>query len=164
MASEATEIKTEQNPPAPFSAGPAPAAPPTKQSQPSQNAPLEARSEAPFPAHAQLEEGPKPADVHEKAKSRWTQEGLPKDFAGWVARAREVAETLAVDAVEREKANKTPYTEVGLMKAASLLKVLGPRKYGGGDQPWSTGYVQSCSRGGERRWVSRTVLRIKHIQ
>ncbi|TQS31683.1 hypothetical protein Golomagni_08026, partial [Golovinomyces magnicellulatus] len=52
----------------------------------------------------------------------------------------DVATVLASDAGLRERENKSPRAEVALLKHAGLLKVLGPKKYGGGDQPWSVGY------------------------
>lgn len=58
----------------------------------------------------------------------------------WLARAREVGEVLAKDAVQRDQENKSPLAEVTLLKHSGLLKLLGPKKYGGGEQPWTVGY------------------------
>lgn len=76
-------------------------------------------------------------DVHHH---RFRREGLPRDQAAWVERARQVAEILAQDAAARDIANKAPKAEIALLKSAGLLIVLGPRKYGGGGEPWDTGY------------------------
>lgn len=76
--------------------------------------------------------------VYDEFKSEWST--LPADEEGWVARARAVAVVLAKDASVREKANKAPRAEIQLLKHAGLLKVLGLKKYGGGEQPWSVGY------------------------
>ncbi|MGI6874139.1 acyl-CoA dehydrogenase family protein [Amycolatopsis sp. 3B14] len=58
----------------------------------------------------------------------------------WIARAREVAAQLAVDAVERDRANNTPYAEVQLLKDHGLVTLLGPAEHGGGGQTWETAY------------------------
>ena len=76
--------------------------------------------------------------VYDEYKAKWAT--LPTDGAGWVQRAQEVAQVLTQDASVREKENKAPRAEVTLLKHAGLLKVLGPKKYGGGEQPWSIGY------------------------
>jgi alkylation response protein AidB-like acyl-CoA dehydrogenase len=65
---------------------------------------------------------------------------LPQDEAGWLQRAQDVADVLVVDAGVRERENKSPRAEIALLKHAGLLKLLGPKKYGGGEQPWSVGY------------------------
>lgn len=76
--------------------------------------------------------------VYEEFASKWVT--LPVDEQGWIQRARDVAAVLLVDAPAREKANKAPHAEVTLLKHAGLTKILGPKKYGGGEQPWSVGY------------------------
>ncbi|KAF1848912.1 acyl-CoA dehydrogenase NM domain-like protein [Cucurbitaria berberidis CBS 394.84] len=76
--------------------------------------------------------------VYAEYEKKWT--ALPQDEAGWLRRAQEVADVLAVDAVVRDAENKSPRAEVALLKYAGLLKVLGPKKYGGGGEPWSVGY------------------------
>ncbi|PVI01807.1 acyl-CoA dehydrogenase NM domain-like protein [Periconia macrospinosa] len=76
--------------------------------------------------------------VYQGYASKWSS--LPQDEAGWLKRAQEVADVLAVDAVQRDQENKSPLAEVALLKHSGLLKVLGPKKYGGGEQPWSVGY------------------------
>jgi hypothetical protein len=75
--------------------------------------------------------------VYTKYGEKWSS--IPEDEAGWLQRAQEVADVLAVDAVLRDQENKSPRGEVALLKHSGLLKVLGPRKYGGGGQPWSVG-------------------------
>ncbi len=76
--------------------------------------------------------------IYKEYESKWTD--LPTDEEGWVKRAQEVAAILAQDAGPRERSNASPRAEVALLKHAGLLKVLGPKKYGGGEQPWSVGY------------------------
>ncbi|GAA4119358.1 monooxygenase [Nocardioides fonticola] len=57
---------------------------------------------------------------------------------GWVERARVVANHLAVDAVERDRANQTPFAEVQLLKDAGLVTLLAPLEHGGAGQDWTT--------------------------
>lgn len=76
--------------------------------------------------------------VYDRYKSKWTEQ--PTDEAGWIQRAKDVSSVLASDAVIRDKENKSPVAEVALLKHSGLLKILGPKKYGGGEQPWSVGY------------------------
>ncbi|KAH6637084.1 acyl-CoA dehydrogenase/oxidase [Chaetomium tenue] len=76
--------------------------------------------------------------VYQDYESKWST--YPTDTEGWLQRARDVAAVLVVDAAAREKANKSPRAEVALLKHSGLLKLLGPKKYGGGEQPWSVGY------------------------
>ncbi|KAK8182053.1 thermophilic desulfurizing enzyme family protein [Phyllosticta capitalensis] len=76
--------------------------------------------------------------VYDKYRPRW--EILPQTADEWLARASEVKEVLRQDAVQRDLENKTPRAEVALLKHSGLLKVLGPKRYGGGEQPWHVGY------------------------
>lgn len=76
--------------------------------------------------------------VYAEYEQKWSE--LPKDEAAWLKRAQDVADVLAVDAAVRDQENKSPRAEITLLKHAGLLKILGPKKYGGGEQPWSIGY------------------------
>lgn len=76
--------------------------------------------------------------VYAEYETKW--DTLPGDEIAWLNRAQEVADVLALDAGTRDKENKSPRAEVALLKHSGLLKVLGPKKYGGGEQPWSVGY------------------------
>jgi alkylation response protein AidB-like acyl-CoA dehydrogenase len=76
--------------------------------------------------------------VYAEYQAKWS--ALPDTTDTWLARAREVAEVLAQDAAQRDQENKSPRAEVALLKHSGLLKLLGPKKYGGGEQPWSVGY------------------------
>ncbi|KAK7423022.1 hypothetical protein QQX98_001312 [Neonectria punicea] len=76
--------------------------------------------------------------VYDEYKTKWSEQ--PADEAAWVQRAKDVASVLAKDASIRDKENKSPRAEVALLKHSGLLKVLGLKKYGGGEQPWSVGY------------------------
>jgi alkylation response protein AidB-like acyl-CoA dehydrogenase len=76
-------------------------------------------------------------DVHHQ---EFTSDGLPTSTEGWLERARRVSEILAEDAPARDIENKSPLAEVALLKSSGLLKVLGPKAYGGGGQGWDVGY------------------------
>ncbi|BCS23091.1 thermophilic desulfurizing enzyme family protein [Aspergillus puulaauensis] len=76
--------------------------------------------------------------VYDSYQAKWSS--LPDTAEAWLARAREVADVLAQDAAQRDQENKSPRAEVALLKHSGLLKLLGPKKYGGGEQPWSVGY------------------------
>ncbi|KAL4930305.1 thermophilic desulfurizing enzyme family protein [Aspergillus undulatus] len=76
--------------------------------------------------------------VYASYEAKWS--ALPDNAEAWLARAREVAEVLAQDATQRDQENKSPRAEVALLKHSGLLKLLGPKRYGGGEQPWSVGY------------------------
>lgn len=76
--------------------------------------------------------------VYQEYEKKWSD--LPQDEQSWVQRAKDVASVLEQDASTRERENKSPRAEVQLLKHAGLLKVLGPKKYGGGEQPWSVAY------------------------
>ena len=65
---------------------------------------------------------------------------LPSNPDEWIQRAEDVSAILADDAALREKEKKSPIAEVSLLKSSSLTKVLGPRRFGGGDQGWSVAY------------------------
>lgn len=76
--------------------------------------------------------------VYSEYEGKWSE--LPKNETAWLQRAQDVADVLAVDAAIRDQENKSPRAEITLLKHAGLLKILGPKKYGGGEQPWSVGY------------------------
>lgn len=75
--------------------------------------------------------------------------GQPTTQQGWIQRAKEVSDILAQDAASRDIENKSPRAEVALLKSAGLLRLLGPAKYGGGEQSWETGYkvIREVARG-----------------
>jgi alkylation response protein AidB-like acyl-CoA dehydrogenase len=65
---------------------------------------------------------------------------MTKSADQWLADAKDVAAKLAVDAIQRDHENKTPYDEVQLLKDAGLVTLLGPVEHGGGGQTWDTAY------------------------
>ena len=76
--------------------------------------------------------------VYSEYAQRWRE--TPQDEAAWIQRAQDVADVLAVDAAVRDQENRSPRAEIALLKHAGLLKILGSKRYGGGEQPWSVGY------------------------
>ena len=76
-------------------------------------------------------------DAHHKD---FQSKGVPFGQAEWVERARAVAVILSQDAAQRDIENKAPVAEISLLKSSGLLKVLGPKAYGGGGEAWDTGY------------------------
>lgn len=67
---------------------------------------------------------------------RWHDAPRPDTAQQWLERAQEVADVLAADAVERDRANAVPRDEVQLLKNAGLVTVLGPKAHGGAELPW----------------------------
>jgi alkylation response protein AidB-like acyl-CoA dehydrogenase len=69
-------------------------------------------------------------------------EGAPESgHEHWLHIAREVADDLATDAVDREQAGKAPFDEVSRLREAGLLTLLVPARQGGGDADWRTAYA-----------------------
>lgn len=79
-------------------------------------------------------------DIYAAHHKTFTSQPLPSSPSEWVTRAREVASILAQDAPQRDRENKSPAAEVSLLKSSGLLKVLGPKEFGGGGESWETGY------------------------
>ena len=59
----------------------------------------------------------------------------------WLRTARELADDLATDAVEREQAGKPPLDEVARLRESGLLTLLVPAERGGGGADWPTAYT-----------------------
>ena len=78
--------------------------------------------------------------VYDTYHKDFESKGVPSGQAAWVERARAVAAILAQDAPQRDIDNKSPAAEISLLKSSGLLKVLGPKEYGGGGEAWDTGY------------------------
>lgn len=78
--------------------------------------------------------------VYDAYHKDFEAKGVPSGQAEWVERARAVAVILAQDAPQRDIENKAPAAEISLLKSSGLLKVLGPKEYGGGGEAWDTGY------------------------
>lgn len=87
--------------------------------------------------------------IKAREKSAWADRRPPQNAEEWLERAGEVADVLALNAVERDRAQKTPHAEVQLLKDAGLVTLLGSKKYGGGGQSWDTAYrvIRRVSQG-----------------
>lgn len=85
----------------------------------------------------------------ETVTDRWRDATRPQDSAGWLARAEEVSDILAADAIERDRAGAPPRAEVDLLKRSGLVTLLGPAEHGGGGQDWATAYrvIRIIARG-----------------
>ncbi|UQN15493.1 acyl-CoA dehydrogenase family protein [Gulosibacter sp. ACHW.36C] len=70
--------------------------------------------------------------------NRWQDAPRPATDADWLARAQEVADILAADALERDRIGAAPHAEVELLKGAGLVTVLGPQEHGGAGLQWET--------------------------
>lgn len=58
----------------------------------------------------------------------------------WRAVARSVAQTLAADALARDRANAQPFAEVRLLREAGLLDLLAPAEFGGAGGHFETAF------------------------
>ncbi|MGP3978833.1 acyl-CoA dehydrogenase family protein [Streptomyces sp. 8N114] len=67
--------------------------------------------------------------------------GVGAGPADWLHIARELADDLATDAVQREQAGKPPLDEVTRLRESGLLTLLIPAEHGGGGADWRTGYA-----------------------
>ena len=79
-------------------------------------------------------------DVYNLHHQTFNSKPLPSKPAEWIKRAADVAEILAQDATARDQANASPVAEISLLKSSGLTRVLGPAKYGGGEQGWDVAY------------------------
>ena len=88
------------------------------------------------------------AVVENAVDSLWASLPVPGTAGEWIARAEQVSEILAEDALARDRANQTPYAEVQLLKDSGLVTLLGPAAFGGGGQEWVTALavVRTVSR------------------
>jgi alkylation response protein AidB-like acyl-CoA dehydrogenase len=53
------------------------------------------------------------------------------EFETWRSRAAAVADELAATALERDRANKNPHNEIGLLRSSGLLGFASPTEFGG---------------------------------
>ncbi|MFL1378224.1 acyl-CoA dehydrogenase family protein [Nocardiopsis protaetiae] len=81
-------------------------------------------------------------DIEDTATGARTHDWGPEPASAeeWIARAARVGGILAADAVERDRAGRTPYAEVALLKDSGLVTLLGPVEHGGAGQAWETAY------------------------
>ncbi len=74
---------------------------------------------------------------------------LTTDREHWAAVADELGERLAVDALERDRANREPLAEAALLREARLPGLTVPRELGGAGEGWRTALeaVRRVARG-----------------
>lgn len=90
--------------------------------------------------------GARPADSSAEtytasARAHWRSGASAEEIAHWSVVAQEVADTLAQDAIERDRANQTPHSEAQLLKDSGLVTLLVPEEYGGAGGHWATALV-----------------------
>ncbi|KAH6671937.1 thermophilic desulfurizing enzyme family protein [Halenospora varia] len=87
--------------------------------------------------------------IYEAHHQQFLADGQPTSTSAWIERARHVAGIFAQDAAARDIENLSPRAEIALLKSSGLLKVLGPKAYGGGGESWETGYraIREVARG-----------------
>ncbi|MGN6427548.1 MAG: acyl-CoA dehydrogenase family protein [Leifsonia sp.] len=73
-------------------------------------------------------------------RSYWTGHADAAELERWEAVAAQVAETLAEDALERDRANQDPHAELQLLRDAGLVNLLDPAAFGGGGAHWETAF------------------------
>jgi alkylation response protein AidB-like acyl-CoA dehydrogenase len=62
--------------------------------------------------------------------------GVHDRYAAWIDVAREVADLLAADVLDRDRANALPTDEVALLRERGLLTITVPAEFGGAGVPW----------------------------
>jgi len=73
-------------------------------------------------------------------RSPWSGNADEAELARWTAVAEEAAAALAVDALERDRANLDPHRELQLLRDAGLVTLLDPAEHGGGGAHWETAF------------------------
>ncbi|SEA81854.1 acyl-CoA dehydrogenase family protein [Leifsonia sp. 21MFCrub1.1] len=73
-------------------------------------------------------------------RSYWTGQADAAELAHWEAVATEAAARLAVDALDRDRANLDPTAELELLRDAGLVNLLDPAEFGGGGAHWETAF------------------------
>lgn len=71
-------------------------------------------------------------------RSPWSGTADEAELTRWRAVATEAADRLAVDALERDRANLDPFAELDALRAAGLVNLLVPAEQGGGGAHWET--------------------------
>lgn len=63
------------------------------------------------------------------------------ELSHWKAVARQVADTLAIDALQRDRANAQPHREADLLRSSGLLELLVPAEFGGAGGHFETAFA-----------------------
>jgi alkylation response protein AidB-like acyl-CoA dehydrogenase len=74
-------------------------------------------------------------------RSRWSGTADATERAHWSAVAERVAEELGRDALQRDRANQDPTTELDLLRDTGLVNLLQPAELGGGGAHWETAFL-----------------------
>jgi alkylation response protein AidB-like acyl-CoA dehydrogenase len=72
------------------------------------------------------------------SRTPWTAPLDDAETGHWDAVAAGVAQTLAADVLDRDRANQDPSAELKLLKESGLATLLIPTRYGGGGGHWSS--------------------------
>ncbi|GAA4920288.1 acyl-CoA dehydrogenase family protein [Nesterenkonia rhizosphaerae] len=83
---------------------------------------------------------PAETDTALQPRSHWVDAGwaTEEELQHWSGIAEELAQKLAADAIQRDRANATPFAEAKLLKDSGLVSLLVPKEHGGGGGHWST--------------------------
>jgi alkylation response protein AidB-like acyl-CoA dehydrogenase len=88
---------------------------------------------------------PEPVDRSANAatgdRSPWRGAATREELAHWRAVAERVAATLGEDALERDRANLDPTSELDLLRDSGLVNLLDPAEYGGGGGHWESAFL-----------------------
>ena len=76
----------------------------------------------------------------ETARSPWSGYADDDELAAWSGIAESAAATLALDALDRDRANLDPHRELQLLRDAGLVTLLDPAEHGGGGAHWQTAF------------------------
>ncbi|CAD6441377.1 9b4528e5-c3d6-4de2-a521-ac7d14acd17b [Sclerotinia trifoliorum] len=79
-------------------------------------------------------------DSYSEHHRKFQSTPVPQTEKEWLSRASEISQIFGQDAAKRDIENKSPGDEVLLLKSSGLLKLLGPKQYGGGGQSWDVAY------------------------
>ena len=74
------------------------------------------------------------------ARTPFTGNATTGELTHWRAVATEVAQSLAVDALERDRKNEQPHAEAQLLRSSGLLDLLVPAEFGGAGGHFETAF------------------------
>ncbi|MDN4609537.1 acyl-CoA dehydrogenase family protein [Arthrobacter burdickii] len=73
-------------------------------------------------------------------RSPWHGNADAQELNHWRHVARQAADELATDALERDRANQDPFQEVELLRRHNLINLLVPKEAGGAGAHWETAF------------------------
>jgi alkylation response protein AidB-like acyl-CoA dehydrogenase len=74
-------------------------------------------------------------------RTHWSGTAEQTELDSWQAIAEGVARELAVDVLERDRANEDPRRELQLLRDSGLVNLLDPAELGGGGAHWETAFL-----------------------